>query len=189
MTRRLRPLLAPALILAAGLVGLTACAPGSTAPATPPPTTGSPSTAAPTGAPDATGTPVALTCDTLISSATVEALKKQGWSAKEREFRIGPDVMDGGLQCLWADYSSASDHGLVYGWAPLSPDLAASEQQKLVDQGWIREDSDRGVYITADPAHAFGTDEQGYGMTYLFGNGWVTVSDTKQGLVLINVPQ
>jgi hypothetical protein len=30
-----------------------------------------------------------------------------------------------------------------------------------------------------------GTDEDGYGMTYLFGDGWVTLSDTKQGLLLV----
>lgn len=29
------------------------------------------------------------------------------------------------------------------------------------------------------------TDGEGYGMTYLFGDGWVKVADTKQGLVLV----
>ena len=32
------------------------------------------------------------------------------------------------------------------------------------------------------------TDAEGYGITYLFGDGWVTFSDTRQGLLLIQRP-
>jgi hypothetical protein len=31
-------------------------------------------------------------------------------------------------------------------------------------------------------------DDEGYGMTYLFSHGWVKVSSTKQGILLIADP-
>lgn len=182
----------PRLLLTAAAIGVlaltTACAPSDTAPQEPAkPGTKTEAPATPkTDEPDAPA--AAPTCETLISAGTVEALTAQGWSAQKRDFQFGPDVVPGGLQCLWADFSQASDHGQLYGWAPISADAAKEEQKKLVDQGWIREESDRGVYITVDPQFSFNGDEEGYGMTYLFGDGWVTLADTKQGLVLINLP-
>lgn len=127
-------------------------------------------------------------CEALIIPTTVAALEEQGWTAQQRDFSIGPDVLEGGLQCLWADYSKASDHGLLYGWAPIGADSAAEFQEQLLSQGWVREDGAEGVYITTDPQFTLTSDEDGYGMTYLFGDGWVTVSDTKQGLLLIRNP-
>lgn len=62
---------------------------------------------------------------------------------------------------------------------------AVAREAELVSEGWVREDSDRGVYITADARTSLSKDAEGYGMTYLFGRGWVAVSDTKQGLILI----
>ena len=51
-----------------------------------------------------------------------------------------------------------------------------------------REDAAEGVYVTESPETAIATDEEGYGMTYLFGDGWVKLADTKQGLLLIEWP-
>ena len=56
-------------------------------------------------------------------------------------------------------------------------------------QGWVREDSAEGVYITESPETTIAVDEEGYGMTYLFGDGWVKLADTKQGLLLIEWPK
>ena len=53
----------------------------------------------------------------------------------------------------------------------------------------MREDGNHGTYITEDPAYAIGIDDAGYGMTYHFGDGWVSVSETKQNLQLINAPR
>ena len=39
------------------------------------------------------------------------------------------------------------------------------------------------------PGTAIATDDEGYGMTYLFTPGQVTVADTKQGLLLIEWPK
>lgn len=130
--------------------------------------------------------PASLSCDTLIPSDTVAALQKQGWAAMQRDFAFGPEPIPGGVECLWSDPATASDQGLLYGWAPISSDDARARQEQLVASGWIREDSDRGVYITADPRASLSRDAEGYGMTYLFGPGWVSVSDTKQGLILID---
>ncbi|MDQ4212480.1 hypothetical protein [Microbacterium capsulatum] len=190
LIRRSVRVLLPA-VLAAGLIAVaTACSQGAPAPKTPPSATstaeangsGTPS-ASPAAKPAASNGP--LTCDTLITPDTVAALKKQGWAAKQREFSFGPNVLPGGLQCIWADQTQASDHGLLYGWAPISASDAQGREAQLVAEGWIREDNARGVYITADPRYSLSKDDQGYGMTYLFSDGWVTVSDTKQGLVLI----
>ncbi len=68
-------------------------------------------------------------------------------------------------------------------------DAAEDAQANLVSQGWVREDGADGVYITESPEMTIAPDEQGYGMTYLFGDGWVIVADTKQGLVLIEWPR
>ncbi|WP_424935493.1 MULTISPECIES: hypothetical protein [Bacteria] len=169
------------LVLAAGLA---ACTPGGGEAA-------SPSGSSAAGSPEASGSPApsaSPTCETLIGPTTVDTLRKQGWTARQREFSIGPDVIPGGLECPWSDYGSAPDRGLLYGWAPISAEVAANAQKELVSQGWILEESDHGVYVTVDPAFAFVKDEDGYGTTYLFGDGWVTVSDTKQGLLLIDLP-
>ncbi|MDR6865842.1 hypothetical protein J2Y69_000427 [Microbacterium resistens] len=187
-----RPIrLAIPFVAIALLAGITACAPGATTP-DPAATSGTVASGEPTTDPGKGGAPAtpaeAPTCETLISAATVTALKEQGWSARQRDFAIGPDVVAGGLECPWSDYSTASDRGLLYGWAPISADAAVEAQKSLVAQGWIREEDGRGVYVTVDPKFAFTKDDDGYGMTYLFGDGWVTVSDTKQGLVLITVP-
>lgn len=183
-----RPLLA---IAAAGMLAVvTACAPSPAVPEKPdasPAPVGTPSVAPVTPAPE---TPVAApTCETLISQTTVDALTAEGWTVEKREFTIAGEVIADGMQCFWADFAVASDHGQLYGWAPMSTERAKTAIDTLIAEGWLREDSDRGVYITVDPKFAFATDEEGYGMTYLFGDGWVTLSDTKQGLVLIEAPQ
>lgn len=189
MTRLITRVLTPLGLTVGLLLTATACTASARSDggsATPTPA----ATGAGTEPSSATASPTthSPTCDTLITPDTVAALKKQGWVAKQRDFSFGPNVVPGGLECLWADPVTASDHGLLYGWAPISPGDAAARQAQLVASGWVQEDSDRGVYITADPRTTLNNDEQGYGMTYLFGDGWVTVSDTKQGLVLIVPP-
>jgi len=73
----------------------------------------------------------------------------------------------------------------IFGWAPIEEDAAVEAQDALVAEGWLREESSEGVYITENPETTITTDSQGYGMTYLFGEGWAKVADTKQGLLLI----
>lgn len=128
------------------------------------------------------------TCETIIAPTTVQALTELDWTVQQEEFRIGADVIEGGLHCVWGDYSVASDHVQVFGWAPLDASAAASAQQKLLSEGWSRADDDGHLYITENPEFAFSTDDEGFGMTYEFGEGWVSVADTKQSLVLVDWP-
>ncbi|MFY9713974.1 MAG: hypothetical protein WAK00_10910 [Microbacterium sp.] len=140
-------------------------------------------TSTPTPEPTATATPPS--CETMISPGTVDALTEAGWTAGIKEFYVGGVQLSEGLLCFWADYTVASDHGQLFGWSEISAPDAAKAQAALLADGWQREDGPEGVYITEDARHALGADEDGYGMTYLFGDGWVKLADTKQSLILI----
>ncbi|WP_067198837.1 hypothetical protein [Microbacterium sp. XT11] len=175
-----------ALLLTATIAGCTGAPQTSTTTSPHPTTTSAPQTRTPTPVPTPSATAAAATCESIISPGTVKALTDVGWSAEEREFTIGDLVLKDGLLCLWADYSVVSDHGQLYGWSPIEDEDAAQAQSWLLSQGWIREDGDDGTYITEDPQFSLGTDDDGYGMTYLFGDGWVKLSDTRQGLILID---
>ncbi|WP_431792509.1 hypothetical protein [Microbacterium paraoxydans] len=176
-TRRLAIL--TGLVLAGA--ALTACTGGGA------PEPSAPGSAAPTGDGGASATPGGdeLTCESMISEGTVAALTDAGWTPEPREFRVGDVELTQGLLCFWADFSVPSDHGQMYGWSPLSPEDAERAQAGLVKEGWRSEEDAQGTYVTEDPQFAMSTDEDGYGMTYLFGDGWVKVADTKQGLLLI----
>lgn len=154
-------------------------------------------TAAPGPAGTAAGTPIATvtpttdataapTCETLIRSDLVDSLTARGWTAQTDTFRIGSAEVPGGLWCQWGDYSVASDHVQIYGWARIDAATAAKARAALLTEGWHEVDGD---YVTQDADVSFATDADGYGMTYQFGDGWVTVSDTKQGLLVIERPE
>jgi len=182
--------------IAALAFSLAACAPE------PDPTDPSaPQTSAPAdpGEPQSTGepadeggdpsTPAAdPTCETIIPASVVDEFEKVNWTSREDEFRVGATIVPDGIQCVWGDMTVASDHVQIYGWAPIDADAAAALQAELESQGWLREEEGSTVYITEDPAYALSTDEDGYGMTYEFGDGWVTLADTKQGLLLVKWP-
>lgn len=178
--------------LAVAALLLTGC--GSAAQPDPTETAGTDApTTAPTDAqPDAAATPtptaVSATCDTIIGDELLSELGAQGWTYREAPFAAGGVTPEGGLLCTWADYDVPSGNLMLFGWAPLTAEEAASMQRGLESEGWLREEDGTGVYITEDPMQAPTTDEDGYGMTYRFGDGWVTVADVKQGLLLIHRP-
>jgi len=188
-----RPLALGALLAAAIL---TACAAPSEPEAERTPTPKATASAPPTPAattepageedPEPSGEP---TCETIITAGTVEGLTSQGWTSKQEELRIGDQLFDEGLLCLWSDFSAPSDHGQMYGWAPLDAEAANSAQSTLQAEGWLRSSEGGSVFFTEDPDVAIATDENGFGMTYEFGDGWVKLADTKQGLLLIEWEQ
>ncbi|QKJ19200.1 hypothetical protein [Microbacterium hominis] len=195
---RLHPrVLAPIGLVAATLL-LASCA-GAAAPESQPdtePTTVTTETEAP--APEATLEPAdeqpepgdAPTCETLISASLVADFEEIGWTVREDPFYIGDLELTDGIQCVWADFEGpAGDHLQMFGWGPISAEEAESAQDQLIAQGWQREDGSSGVYITENSQTTIATDDDGYGMTYLFGDGVVTFADTKQGLVLIDWPR
>lgn len=179
---------ATALLLVLTLVGCSGGdAPHDAAPSTKPPKPSPEASVDPVAQPPATKTPNAEpACDTIITASMVKTLTESGWTAEPQEFVIGDLPMTEGILCFWADYTVGSDHGQLYGWSPIDDQDAATAQESLLAEGWTREDGPEGTYITEDPQYAMGTDDEGYGMTYLFGDGWVKLADTKQSLVLID---
>jgi len=180
-----------ALLVAGTLIAVTACSstsapdaePTAAASETPTPVAQEP---AATPEPEPAGEATDLTCDTMIPESTVEDFASIGWSYQEQPFYAGEYELTGGLLCVWADYEAqAGDHLQMFGWAPIDADTATAAQDGLVAQGWIREDAEEGVYITENPQTTIATDSEGYGMTFLFGDGWVKMADTKQGIILI----
>jgi hypothetical protein len=129
------------------------------------------------------------TCETLISPSIAADFESVGWSVKTDTFYLGNIEVADGIQCVWADYSGqANDQLQIFGWAPISGEDATNAQNSLEAQDWVREEDASGVYITENPETAFARDENGYGLTYLFADGYVTMADTKQGLLLIEWP-
>lgn len=184
MTPRIMSATAGVLLL---LAALTACATPTAPPSSPTPRAVAPSptaTADPVSTP-APEKPATVTCESMISAGTVAALTDAGWTAQSKEFVVGGVALSEGLLCFWADYTVASDHGQLYGWAAVDGDTAAKAQAGLLAEGWKREDGPDGIFFTEDPRYAMSTDADGYGMTYLFGDGWVRLADTRQGLILI----
>lgn len=162
--------------LLAGCTGGADAAPGAT---------GGTSQATPTDAlpqPTATdeATPIAVTCDTLVDPDTLVELQDQGWTAKESPFVVSDRELTGGIQCDWADYSTESGNVITLAWAPIGPEDAEWAKQALITEGWLSESDEDGTYIT---------DPGGFGLTYLFGDGWVEMSDNRQQLLLIQRPQ
>ena len=184
-----------ASLAAVGLTALllTGCGAGSQDPA-PTATVGTdaPTTAPTASQPDATSSPdaggVDATCDSIVVADVHEQLVAKGWSFKETPFAAGGVTLDDGLQCTWADFTKPSGNLLLFGWAPLTGDQATKIQNALEQEGWKRESEGDYVYLTQDASQAPTVDENGYGMTYEFGDGWVTLSDTKQTLLLIQRP-
>ena len=54
-----------------------------------------------------------------------------GWTARAEPFRIGELEVAGGVQCIWGDFTTATDHVQIYGWAPISADDADQAQNAL----------------------------------------------------------
>lgn len=180
-----------ALLLAVTASLATACAADTSEPAPSGTVVSTPSSPAPEPSPTQTvavevGDP---TCETIIPASTVSDFESVGWTVRAEPFYIGAIEVPGGLTCRWADFEGpAGDHLQFYGWAEIAEADAIEAQDALVAEGWIREESPDGVYITENPETTIAVDDQGYGMTYLFTDGAVELADTKQGLILVEWP-
>jgi len=185
---RTRAVVGSAALVAA--LALTSCAP-SPDPAPTAPT----QDAAPSSTPTPTPTKVTpvdrpedLTCETLIAPDVVAAFADAGWEAQEDVFRIGSREFPDGLWCIWGAAGAVTASVQIYGWAGIDPAEADEAQAELTDGGWVAEETPDGVYVTENPDTTVATDDDGYGMTFLFGDGWVAVADTKEGLLVIERP-
>ncbi|MCK6065689.1 MULTISPECIES: hypothetical protein [Microbacterium] len=186
------PRLVTSLAIAVPLVLLAGCANETTpetTPTTPAPPTAVPTSPAPTPSGDGSGTdPSEPTCETIVPAGVVDEFQKVGWSAQPQPFRIGGIEIPGGIQCTWGDYSVATDHVQIFGWAPIEDAQIERAQSELIGSGWRREEGEDGFYVTESADTVIAPDENGYGFTYFFSDTWVTMADTKQGLVLVEWP-
>lgn len=182
-------------IAALGVAALLLTGCGAAAEPTPSQTggAGTPTTAPTAAEPEPSADPIATaaaaTCESIISADILADLGAQGWTSQENPFTAGGVTAADGILCTWADYDVASANSMLFGWAPLTADEATAMQNGLGSEGWLREIDGDSVYITEDPEQALTVDENGYGMTYRFGNGWVILADTKQYLLLVERPQ
>ncbi len=187
--RRRRTVLAAAAALLCGVL-LTACT--GPAPETAPSV--AESAAGPTiAAPETTATPASEipdpTCENIIPQATADDFTSLGWASQEEPFRIGATTIDDGIQCKWGDQKIASDRVQIFGWAPIDEATADAAKDELIASGWKVEIDGDDTYITEDPAWLGGRGVDGYGLTYLFGDGWVKLADTRQSLILVDTPR
>ncbi len=191
---RLRPLLAATAVIALSLA-LASCAPAEESDdirVSPSASASSTDVGSQTDADDGdepAATPTEASCETILSSSMLASFAEVGWTYRQQDFSLGSETLDEGFECIWGDYSVATDQVQVYGWAPLSAADSAAAQQRLLDEGWLQADADGNTYITENPETAMETDENGFGTTYQFGDGWVTIADRKDGLILISVPE
>lgn len=187
-----RTLLPTTIALIAAALLLTGCSsasnpdPAATS-AAPVPTAEPETTAEATTEP--TTVPAEATCETLIPQSLIEEFTAAKWTYEEDVFRLGEITLTDGLQCQWGDYTVATDHVQIFGWAPITESEATTAKSALIAAGWQTVDDTSGDFITENPSTAVTTDADGYGLTYEFGDGWVTFSDTKQGLILIEHPE
>ena len=189
MTRTLS-LFGASLVVATTMLTATACSsPADTDPGadqTPTPVATSPE---PTPDASPTATPVGdPECDAIIPASTVEDFQSVGWTVRAESFRIGELEIPEGVQCIWGDFSTATDHVQIFGWAPISEGDAADAQDQLLAMKWRAEEAPEGTIVTESAETTVATDADGYGLTYLFGDGWVKYADTKQGLLLVVWP-
>jgi len=189
MNRSRTPLLAAAGLLAA--LTLAGC---TSTPETAPSVAAS-ATASDAPTPDAaasstpTTDPIDPTCENIIPTSTVDDFKSLGWTSQEEPFRIGATALDDGIQCKWGDAKVASDRVQIFGWAPIDDATAQQAEEDLVASGWKLERDATGDYVTENPDWLGGRGADGYGLTYLFGDGWVKFADTRQSLLLVETPQ
>lgn len=120
--------------------------------------------------------------------STVADFESLGWSAREDIMRVGSLKLTGSVLCTWGDFSVATDHVQIFGWAPATGAEASEVRTELIAQGWIVVDDDSGDYVTESADTAIATDDDGFGMTYLFEDDGIKLADTKQGLLLIEWP-
>ncbi len=155
--------------------------PGTAAPTAPGPVASAPiSGSGVSDSPSPSATPK-LTCDSMLIAGTVEQFAEVGWTSRQDPFYVDNIQLPGGIQCIWGDPEVPSDNVQVYGWAPVTADLAAQVTTELTGQGWKK---------TADGTATVFTPPENtpMGLAYRLSDGGISVSDTTQGLLLVEWP-
>lgn len=162
--------------------GGTATAPAPTGSAAPAP---DPAASPSNGA---TADPVRATCDDIVDTDTLAQLNEQGWTYEQTQLEIAGTTIPDGISCMWADFTVPSGDLLIFEWGPVTAEQAETITAALVAAGGTVIPDAEGDYVTEDPEQSLVTDENGYGFTYQFGDGWVAGGDTMQTLLLVHHP-
>ncbi len=183
LPRRVRARLAAITVSAAVLAGCSAQgAPEQT------PVASGPAPSSPVASPSTEASAPALpdpTCENIIGSASYDELDSSGWQYDQQPFTAGTMEIPDGISCTWTNPGEPGGNILMFGWAPVTTEEAERAQDALESEGYTSEDGDDGVYLTENPDFALTVDENGYGMTYFFGDGYVQFADVKQGLAVV----
>jgi len=171
------------------LLALTGCsdldievpAPSETTRAAPPTPTGSLSTSPPPAS------AVVPSCEQLMPPTSRGIMQSSGYEPTASAFLIGDLTLDPGIQCMWMIPGSPTDAHVLQAWGEITKGDAQIAIDALVGEGWVTEPGDDGTYVTY-PNGGVQSDADGYFTTYLFGDGWVTLSDVKAGLAEIVRP-
>lgn len=147
----------------------------------------------PTPTPTPTSTPLALTCESIVTADTVSGLSSEGYTGLkwgDGPWTIGDQPFADGLACIWSqDHSVGTDNFLWFGWSPADDaSRSAAIASLTADGSFVAEETAEGTYVTIDQAQAVTVDENGYGTTYLFSDGWVIGAFTRAGLQAVQVP-
>ncbi|WP_159498960.1 hypothetical protein [Microbacterium sp. 18062] len=130
---------------------------------------------------------VAPTCEELADPELVTSLAESGYVPTASPFEIGDVTLDPGVQCTWVIPDSGTDAHVLQAWGVITDAQAQVAIDALVGEGWVTEPGEEGTYVTF-PGGGVQSDAEGYYTTYLFGDGWVTLSDVKAGLAEIVRP-
>ncbi|WP_433677117.1 hypothetical protein [Microbacterium gorillae] len=173
---------------AAVLAGCTPAASEGTTAASPPASANATTPVAESSEPPAE--PIELTCESMLSDGLVAGYTAQGWTAVSNPLYIGSTLIPDGMSCTWGNHAGeGNDVAQVFGYGTLTPELATQAQADLAAQGWVTEEDPSGVLVTEPRDGALIKDADGYGMSYLFGDGWVRLADTREALILVVWPR
>lgn len=162
---------------------LSACSPSAASPdAVSPGSTAGPSEGSGSAQPPLTEP---ATCENILAADVVTELEEAGWKARENPFSIDGVELPG-VDCMWVDESEDSGGMMFFAWSTITEEQSQGAQDFLEKSGWRAEGAGTVAYLTEDPDGAMTVDEDGFGMTYAFGPGWVALAETKQDLLLID---
>ena len=189
MTRPRTARFALLAIIAASTLVATGCAgsPDSGEAATSAPASAAPASPATTPEPtETTATVAAASCENIISPSALDSFEAEGWTVEEEQMTVAAVTLADGISCTWTNAEQAGGNILIFGWSPITAEQAAQAEQSLESDGWTSESTDEGLMVTIDPNMAITVDDDGFGETYLFGDGWVIMAGTKQNLMLVD---
>jgi len=167
-------------------VALSGCAPSPELETPAPTEVAAPPEETPTPTP--TPTPYVPDCYNIIEGETEATLAAEGFiliEEHERKLRVEQRVEamffdNGGVDCLWG-IAGGGDSLVAFGYSPITPEEAATAQEELTANGYVRTEEGTDVVLSIDPA----TDVMGIGDVFVFSEGEWFHSTTREAITEI----